>query len=250
MNIIPTVYATEGCKSQSKMKIPNSQPRNLCTWNVNGLAARFKDTKNWQLFDHLVRHTDQDSDIIALQEVHVKRDPLDPAKPHTEDVDWIVTLESYFPEFLWFKSFSRKRYAGQVVGVRKDREIPAVTYDLGPELFDEAENHEADGRIIILEFSRVIITCLYVPSSTMNNAVNIEYRRKFDVKLADFLREKIKVSNKYLILMGDLNVAKDLKYTTNTFAEWHEHFITRYPKSTLETAQMNRAIPYSNIRTH
>ncbi len=65
------------------------------------------------------------------------------------------------------------------------REIPAVSYDFGPELFDEAENHEADGRTIVLEFSRVIITCLYVPSSTMNNAVNIEHRRKFDVKLAD-----------------------------------------------------------------
>ena len=85
----------------------------------------------------------------------------------------------------------------------------------------------------------MIITCLDVPSSTMNNAVNIEHRRKFDVKLADFLREKIKVSKKYLILMGDLNVAKDLKYTTHTFAEWHEHFMTRYPKSTLETSQMN-----------
>ena len=53
------------------------------------------------------------------------------------------------------------------------------------------------------------------------------------MKLADFLREKIKVSKKYLILMGDL------KYTTHTFAEWHEHFMTRYPKSTLETSQMN-----------
>ena len=40
------------------------------------------------------------------------------------------------------------------MGVRKDREIPAVSYDFGPELFDEAENHEADGRIIVLEFSR------------------------------------------------------------------------------------------------
>ena len=51
------------------------------------MAARFKDQENWKLFDHLVRHTDQDSDIIALQEVHVKWDPNDPAKPHTEDVD-------------------------------------------------------------------------------------------------------------------------------------------------------------------
>ena len=34
MNIIPTVYATEDCKSQSKIKITNSQSRNLCTRNV------------------------------------------------------------------------------------------------------------------------------------------------------------------------------------------------------------------------
>ena len=220
-------------------KINNSQPKSVVCWNVNGLSARFRQSDLFRMFEHMVKKTDIDADIIQLSETHVKRDPNDPSKAHTEDVDWVVTLENCFPDYIWFHTFSRRRYAGQCVGVKRSREIPAVSYDFGPELFDEAENHERDGRVAILEYSRVIVTCLYVPSSTMNNAVNIEHRRKFDVKLASWLHEKCKVSNKYHIVCGDLNVCRDSKYSTHSFADWHQHFLTRYPESTLDTALQN-----------
>ena len=70
------------------------------------------------MFDHMVRQTDFDADIIQLSETHIKCDPNDPSKAHTEDVDWIVTLENYFPDYQWFNTFSRKSYAGQSVEVK------------------------------------------------------------------------------------------------------------------------------------
>ena len=89
----------------TKNKINNSQPKSIVCWNVNGLSARFCQNDLFRMFEHMVRQTDVDADIIQLSETHVKRDPSDPSRAHTEDVDWLVTLENCFSDYIWFHTF-------------------------------------------------------------------------------------------------------------------------------------------------
>ena len=114
-----------------------------------------------------------------------------------------------------------------MVGVKKTKERPAVSYSFGPMLHNADPKHEHSGRIIILEFTMIIVVCLYVPCNTMNNPHNIEQRKAFDEALTSWLRNQRLVSGKQVVVMGDMNVVKDANYTTKPFDRWHEEALKK-----------------------
>ena len=85
-NIYKNISVAETDSRFTKNEINNSQSKSIVCWNVNGLSARFRQSDLFRMFEHMVKETDVDADIIQLSETHVKRDPNDPSKAHTEDV--------------------------------------------------------------------------------------------------------------------------------------------------------------------
>ena len=146
----------------------------LITWNVNGLRAcigkGFEDVF-WNL----------NADMFCLQETKLQAGQVR------------LDLPGY--EQFWCCA-EKKGYSGTAVFTK----IPplSVSYNLGiPE-------HDNEGRVIILEFDRFYLVCVYTPNS-QDGLKRLSYRMEWD----DAFRAHLIAldAKKPVITCGDLNVA-------------------------------------------
>ncbi|MEG0073991.1 MAG: exodeoxyribonuclease III [Clostridia bacterium] len=148
----------------------------LISWNVNGLRAAYK--KGFVDF-----FKEEKADIFCVQETKMKEGQLE------------VELEGYYQ---YWNSADKAGYSGTAV-FTKEKPLN-VTYGLG------IDEHDHEGRVIILEYKDKYLVNVYTPNSK-KELERLEYRMKWE----DAFREKLLKLNetKPVIICGDLNVAHE-----------------------------------------
>src|SRR3989344_1326266 len=145
--------------------------------NLNGVrAAAKKGFFEWVLT--------QEADVICLQELRAEMDALDKA---------LYSLKGYHHYFLDAK---KKGYSG--VGIYTQREPDRVVRGLGWDLAD------TEGRYIQVDFGRLSIASLYMPSGTSGDhrqAIKFDFLERFYKVL-----KKMEKENRHFIICGDWNI--------------------------------------------
>lgn len=195
--------------------------KSIWSWNVNGLRALIRNNSNSL---NSIVSTHQPS-ILCLQETKLQT-------VHEED------FRNHIPNYtsFWCSSILRKGYSGTAVFVRNDLIYGYYnTNDHSLELPDHQKLHsneddeysrqkinffmrqidpnilktapyeaKAEGRMIIIEFRYYIIVNLYVPNS---GTEKLNYRvTEWDTKLYSCLCELRSLTNKPILMIGDLNI--------------------------------------------
>ena len=152
----------------------------LASWNVNGLrACAKKGFAKWL--------TQEQPDILCLQETKANEDQLD------DDIKNIKDYDSYF------FSAQKKGYSGVALYVKKDLKIKEIHKGIGKKSLDD------EGRAIILEHKNFVLINGYYPNGQRDHN-RVPYKLKFS-------REILKIANEYrakkknVILTGDFNTA-------------------------------------------
>lgn len=146
----------------------------LVSWNVNGLRAALKNN----FMDSL---SSMDPDVMCLQETRVS--------PHEIN----IPLEGYH---MFWNTAKKRGYSGTAVFSR--REPLGVTYGMG------IDEHDAEGRIITLEFQDFHLVNVYTPNA-QHELVRLDYRQRWDADFLMFIKGL--EATKPVIFCGDLNVA-------------------------------------------
>ena len=143
----------------------------LASWNVNGLRACMKKG-----FGELLA---LDFDIIGIQETKMR--------PEQADFE--------FPGYgMHWNSAEKKGYSGTLV-LTKEKPL-SVSFGMG------IAEHDAEGRIIALEYGGFFFVNVYAPNS-QRGLLRLDYRMKWEDDFRAFLRG----FSKPVIVCGDLNVA-------------------------------------------
>lgn len=187
--------------------------RSICSWNVNGLRATVKNFPN--ILPSLASYFNLD--IICLQETKIQT---------IHEDDFRNSIPGYTS--FWCSSVLKKGYSGTAIFVRNEImngyyntsdhsvELPDVN-----SLTNEKINFfcrqidldtirsapyeaKAEGRMIALEFRYYVLVNLYVPNS---GSEKLNYRvNEWDPKLYHCLSEISTLTNKPIIMTGDLNI--------------------------------------------
>ncbi len=148
----------------------------LISWNVNGLRAVMKkgfEEAFWGL----------GADIFCLQETKLQAGQIK------------LDLPGY--EQYWCYA-ERKGYSGTAVFTKL--EPLSVSYNLGyPE-------HDAEGRVITLEFQEFYLVCVYTPNS-QDELRRLDYRMAWEDAFRAHLMELDR--RKPVLACGDMNVAHE-----------------------------------------
>jgi len=151
----------------------------LISFNVNGIRA----SVGKGLLDTIGA---LDVDIFCVQETKAQDDQVQTA---------MENLNGYHK---YSNSAVKKGYSGVAVFTKK--EPIKVWSDMG------IEEHDAEGRIITLEYEDFYFVNVYVPNSG-SGLKRLDYRSQWDHDFKNFLESLQK--KKPLILTGDLNVAHE-----------------------------------------
>ena len=151
------------------------------SWNVNGIrAATRKGLHDW------VRRSN--AEIIGLQEVRADAESIP---------DEIHSLEDYHHHYV---AAQKKGYSG--VGLLSRRKPDRLDTSLGEDRFD------AEGRLQIARFGRLVIANGYFPNGSGSNRSNDRVPYKLDWYQALFERvERWRRSGYRVLVMGDYNTA-------------------------------------------
>ena len=144
------------------------------SWNVNGIRACLNK-------DFLAQFEALDADLFCLQETKVQAGQVDfaPAGYHA-----------------YWNYAERKGYSGTAIFSKE--EPLSVAYGIGiPE-------HDAEGRVITLEFPTYYFITVYVPNAR-DGLVRLDYRMAWEDAFLAYIRHLDAV--KPVIYCGDLNVA-------------------------------------------
>jgi exodeoxyribonuclease III len=207
----------------------------IASWNVAGLRAILRNTPT-ALSDLVQKH---DLDVLCLQETKLQESHLSDPKLKLNGGDLIEGYDCH-----WSCSTVKKGYAGTAVFVKKrgqdakkgkqtsisnffgkknateadtssktdihddiDAEMAKaltpvqISFEIGK------EEHDAEGRIITLDFPGFSVSNVYVPNSGQK-LERLEYRtEKWDKDLLEFIQEKRKERGVPVLWLGDLNVA-------------------------------------------
>lgn len=208
----------------------------IASWNVAGLRALLRNTPT-ALADLIKKH---DLDVLCLQETKLQESHLNDPKLKLNGGDLIEGYDCH-----WSCSVVKKGYAGTAVFVRKrgdnakkgkqtsisnffgsknttttadtcnktsssddvdadmaEKLTPVkVSFEMGK------EEHDAEGRIITMDFPDFSFSNLYVPNSGQK-LERLTYRtEQWDKDVLEFIQEKRKDRGVPVMWLGDLNVA-------------------------------------------
>ncbi len=159
-----------------------SSPRNLLSWNVNGLRAILKKG-----FDDFLAC--ENPDVLCLQETKISADLVD------------YFAFAGYPNVYW-NCAEKKGYSGTAI---LSKTVPeSIRYGIG------ISKHDREGRVITAEFDDYSLVTVYTPNSQNHDANNrprrLDYRTlEWDVDFLAYLKEL--EQSKPVIFCGDLNVA-------------------------------------------
>lgn len=150
----------------------------LISWNVNGLRAAIN--KGFKEFFEEIN-----ADILCVQETKMQLEQLD------------IFMEMIFNGYhQYWNSAEKKGYSGTAIFTKE--EPINVKYGLG------IEEHDNEGRLITLEFSKFYLVNCYTPNSK-RTLERLPYRMIWEDVLREYLQSLDKI--KPVIYCGDLNVA-------------------------------------------
>lgn len=149
----------------------------IISWNVNGIRAVAK--KN--LFDDLQA---MNPDIFCFQETKAQDDQV---------LETLTPVNGYH---IYSNSAEKKGYSGTAILTKK--EPVNVSRDFG------IAEHDAEGRILCLEYENFFLVNVYVPNSG-SDLKRLKYRQKWDKAFFDYLKNLEKT--KPVVVCGDFNVA-------------------------------------------
>lgn len=151
----------------------------IITWNVNGIRAMVKKG-----FYETVKQFD--ADIICIQETKADEKTVQ---------DVAKNLSGYA---ILASSAVKKGYSGTAVLNRLE---PVKRF-----LKTGKEEHDQEGRTIVVEYEKFYLVNLYVPNSGQD-LKRLEYRKEWDQHMLQYVKSLQDV--KPVILTGDLNVAHE-----------------------------------------
>lgn len=146
----------------------------LVSWNVNGLRAVMG--KGFMDFFRSV-----DADVFCLQETKLQEGQIEMDLPGYEQ---------------YWNYAEKKGYSGTAVFTKK--KPLSVRYGIG------IEEHDKEGRVIVLEFEKYWFVTVYTPNA-QRELTRLDYRMKWEDAFLAFLKELEKT--KPVVFSGDLNVA-------------------------------------------
>ena len=146
----------------------------LVSWNVAGFRAALK--KGFEDFFYTC-----DADVYCLQEVKAEKDQID-----FEPKDY----------YMYINPADKKGYSGTAIYTLY--KPLNVTYGI------DVEEHDHEGRVIILEFENYFLVNQYVPN-VKRDLSRLEYRMKWEEDLKKYLKKLEK--KKPVVVCGDFNVA-------------------------------------------
>ena len=151
----------------------------LVSWNVNGIRA-IAQKEFFKSVEQL------NTDILCIQETKAQDDQV-------EEVLASLKLDGFH---LFTNSAVKKGYSGTAILTKT--EPLSVVYDINmPE-------HDAEGRVISLEFEKFYLVNVYVPNSG-SDLKRLGYRQEWDKAFYTYLKKL--EENKPVIACGDFNVA-------------------------------------------
>jgi exodeoxyribonuclease-3 len=177
---IPTQFAI--AFSLFAYRTTSMSPKNLISWNVNGLRAAIK--KGFHEF-----LAEQQADVVCLQETKI-----------SDDLIADFTFEDY--PFTYWNCAAKKGYSGTAILCKKQ----PISIQIGIGI----EKHDNEGRVITAEFPDYFLVTVYTPNA-QNHDENkrprrLDYRTaEWDVDFLHYL--KTLEAHKPVIFCGDLNVA-------------------------------------------
>ncbi len=149
----------------------------LVSWNVNGIRAVAKK-------DFFKIFGEMGADILCLQETKA------------QDHQVMEALEPLRDLHIYVNSAERPGYSGTAV-ISKTKALN-VTRGIA------IEEHDAEGRVLCLEYEHFYLVNVYVPNSG-NDLRRLNYRQTWDQAFFDYLKDLEKV--KPVVACGDFNVA-------------------------------------------
>ncbi|WP_163325178.1 exodeoxyribonuclease III [Draconibacterium mangrovi] len=149
----------------------------LISWNVNGIRAVTK--KNF--FEDFKQ---MDADILCLQETKAQDDQV------------AETLEPINGYHIYSNSAEKKGYSG--TAILSKIEPLCVSRDMG------IDAHDAEGRVLCLEYDKFYMVTVYVPNSG-SELKRLDYRQEWDLAFFNYLKDLEKT--KPVVVCGDFNVA-------------------------------------------
>lgn len=164
------------------VKVYSMDPKNLISWNVNGLRAAIK--KGFR--DFLATTA---PDVLCLQETKI-----------SDDLVQDFSFDGY--PYTYWNCADKKGYSG--TAILSKQEPISVNYGLG------IEKHDKEGRVITAEFDTYYLVTVYTPNS-QNHDENkrprrLDYRTlEWDVDFLGYVKEL--EAKKPVVFCGDLNVA-------------------------------------------
>ncbi|XP_022703049.1 uncharacterized protein LOC111268356 [Varroa jacobsoni] len=149
----------------------------IVSWNINGVRA-------WLPKGGLEYLNREAPDVFCIQETKCSDNKL------PKELESIRGYKSYF------LAGDKEGYSG--VGILSKIEPLKVSYGIG------VNEHDAEGRVITMEFEDFFLINAYVPNAG-RGLVRLDYRMKWDKDFRMYLCNLKK--KKHVILTGDLNVA-------------------------------------------
>uniref|UniRef100_A0A8C9GZE2 DNA-(apurinic or apyrimidinic site) endonuclease n=1 Tax=Piliocolobus tephrosceles TaxID=591936 RepID=A0A8C9GZE2_9PRIM len=206
----------------NKVETISNDVKIIVTWNVNSITVRCKNKQKWKEFLNFFYNIN--ADVLCIQEVRLPAkvvssngknkhdDTHDRSKIKNSDkkslADYEVMtklLETDFKDYNAYFSLANIKYSGQLLLVKKGINVKSVRYNLQ---FDtDANIHNDEGRIILIELDSFYILSTYSPNNGFTKD-KFERRRLFDKQLEDFFF-LLKQQKKKIIWTGDLNLAPE-----------------------------------------
>lgn len=156
-----------------------SEQIKILSWNVNGIRAMVNKG-----FYHDIKNLAPD--ILCIQET----------KAQDEDVMKIVSQMSDYDAIV--NSAEKKGYSGTAV-LSKIKMVNQML-DMG------MKEHDAEGRVITVEYEKFILVNVYVPNSGAE-LKRLDYRATWDKDLLSYIKKL--EAKKPVVFTGDFNVAHE-----------------------------------------
>ncbi|CBZ55542.1 hypothetical protein NCLIV_059670 [Neospora caninum Liverpool] len=184
---------------EKRQEQKRTAPLSIVTWNVNSIASRIRDTRQWFYFSSFLQKVNPD--ILCLQEVKLaahgppgakRGDGMPRDRSRIKESDKVSSVEAreirealntLLPDHKLLISLADWRYSGQMMFIRND--LP-------------------EGRIILAEFSPFCVLTTYSPNNG-GTPKSFERRRLWDERMLEFVTQL----KKPLVWVGDLNCAPE-----------------------------------------
>lgn len=174
----------------------------VITFNVNGIRSMFTKDKHGNknkkyINDNVICAllTEQQPDVLCLQEIKCTQKDINIA-------DFLNTQALGY-KACFVNCAVKAGYSGTCI-ISKEEPIK-VTYGFSG--FTDATEFNDEGRVLTVEFEKVIIINVYTPNSKPDLS-RLEWRvMKWDRIMSNFVNHLKTTTNKSIILCGDMNVA-------------------------------------------